>query len=297
LNTSASPHGDNSSISLSAAYVPRLPVLRRPPGWSVLNESALRARAVLLFHACVPVPGQGDPPAPDGAPAECPTQPPASQAAALVDPALALSRRTVTSGPAGQGASRLGRWSTVTLIAPLGLLILGLALLSPWLIWAPLMGGLCVGILLIQTGLIGRWLSARRARVQHQDESPPADASADARDDDRSMGAPTTPVQPVRRIGRPGLRVVNDGWLLTAALVLVGVQAAILIATFQVRRPEAAPAAKAAPPGPGARTARDGPVRPEETESLSPPILSVRTAPDTDHSSLSGSATQTGNGR
>ena len=40
-----------------AGFRVRLPVLRRPPGWAVLDETALRARAVQLLHAEVaPVP-------------------------------------------------------------------------------------------------------------------------------------------------------------------------------------------------------------------------------------------------
>lgn len=240
-----------------AGFRVRLPVLRRPPGWAVLDETALRARAVQLLHAEVApvpvmrefVPAQAPQPAPRHAVA------PPHLAAGLE----ALDGMPTAPDPAGTAAAvqaRPHRERPHRQPVGLGLMammvVIGLMALAPWLIWAPLVGGLALGILLLQTGLLRRWLAVRRQAEGLADPAP-------------GVGAGQVPptlqsvqaVEAVKGVKVPALRFAHAGWLLTAVLVLVGVQAAMLITTIQVQRAAAPKPALREQPGTQRRVAED----------------------------------------
>lgn len=254
----------------------RLPVLRRPPGWTVLGEPALRVRATQLFHACEPPahgtgigrsdaalqdtaakggtherPREAEPGAsrlsPDPGPAEGPAalptrapEPPRASHATL-PPVAAASARTPAPARAFGVPWRVLPWA----LLPTALMALG-----PWRVWAPLVAGLSLGILLLGTGALGQWLARLRL-----DDAPAPEASRSnaalpaletAAGEPCAVALQTDPVAAVNGVqpaGPPRLRVVHPGWLLTAALALVGVQAAMLIATVQTHRQATAPRA------------------------------------------------------
>lgn len=228
----------------------RLPVLRRPPGWAVLEESALRTRAVQLLHAWVVVPSTV--PRPAGAVTPDAPMAVSSAAAARAHPTAQVSAVTprAHAGDAPRQRPRPRSGMGVGLMALLGLM--GLMALAPWLIWAPLVGGLALGILLLQTGLLRRWLVIQHARaaladaeVQAAQEArtapePVGEALPDEARTPRVLEAPLGPqVRAVQAVKAPVVRMAHGGWLLTATLVLVGLQAAMLIATVQVQRASA----------------------------------------------------------
>jgi hypothetical protein len=138
-------------------------------------------------------------------------------------------------------------------LLPWGLLLGGTMLLAPWLIWAPLVGGLCLGLLLLQTGMLKRWLQSREpdedAAVNLPGRGPDGETV-------HSPLADEAVIQAVQRVGGRRLRWAHSGWMLTAVLVLVGVQAAMLLTTVQIKNREPAAfagAIRAAHPGRDAR--------------------------------------------
>jgi hypothetical protein len=113
--------------------------------------------------------------------------------------------------------------------------------IAPWLVWAPLVGGLCLGLLLVQTGLLRRWLAVQRAHAESSIVSEagahPGQPLGDTVDLQVNVGAAcANAITPVQGRSPARLRMAHGGWLLTAALVLLGVQAAMVIATIQIRR-------------------------------------------------------------
>lgn len=191
-----------------------------------------------------------------------------------------------------------------TPIALLALLaLMGLMALAPWLIWAPVVGGLALGILLLQTGLLRRWVAIQRERaasgeVSAQAPQPGQDTQAAGEAAGEAAGrallaharghrVPEAPlgqavravqvVQKVQAVRVPMVRMTHGGWLLTAALVLVGVQAAMLIATVQVQRATAVKPAPADRP----RAQGQGPEEPVVEDRASGLSLLRPPAPDT----------------
>lgn len=251
----SAPALDGSTQPLPA-YVPHLPVLRRPPGWSVLEEPALRVRAAQLFHAlATEVPGARPGAVPAASTGQRPTGWDTGREAASVTAADAADARRAgnrVDGPRGRPGRR---WLELSLM----LLLLGLVVVAPWLAWAPLAGGLCLGILLLHTGYLDRWMSSlRNARTDAEEasaDSGEASGQAERGIGRASDGAGAVPVAPVQGLETSGLRFTHSGWLLAAALVLVGVQAAIVIATVQIRRSDPSLQAGAARGAPASRAA------------------------------------------
>ena len=257
-----------------------LPVLRRPPGWALLDERAVRVRAAQLLQACLephsvaptgaeihhPRHAQQPPPtlhAPRGHQSHQPR--PLRAKGVTHSPAATSPARP--AAPAGAADTRRGRlWR----YGPALLWAIGLVVIAPWLVWAPLVGGLCLGILLIQTGLLRRWLALQKARVEpHEVQAMPVAAEDAARAEAGvgvvwvRVGADTLkPIRSVEGLKVPALRWAHGGWLLMAGLALLGVQAAMVIATVQIGRTGAALPVGAARPaldkpavaGMGART-------------------------------------------
>lgn len=155
---------------------------------------------------------------------------------------LPATRASDSSGIVMTGPQPIpGRWGPVGWSLPVGSLLAGLILLSPWLIWAPWMAGICLGILLVQCGLLQRWLLSRSdLRVGREPSAGPPDSDVvePRSHEDRSsrpehradLDDPTMP-----EAFRPKPRRAHSGWPLIAALVLMGIQAALLLATV---RPE-----------------------------------------------------------
>lgn len=228
----------------SPGFTVRLPVLRRPPGSRALDEPALRARATQLYLAsrlppvalaanargAVPVgpvrtgPGSGVPEAGvQAAPA------PAAAASAVV------SAVASAVPAAARQAARHGHWHLLPWVVMVG----GIVLLTPWLIWAPVVGGLCLGLLLLQGGLVKYWISTRQDGVA----APVTGSRPDSRPFAHESGNPppareSGPVGAIPEIESRRLKFANPGWLLTAVLVLLGVQAAMLLTTVQIKNGE-----------------------------------------------------------
>ena len=223
----------------------RLPVLRRPPGWGVLDEPALRVRATQLYLVCMQQVGQeagggfgrlawsSGPLSPEVSPEVSPedagldparTGPPAEPAAdhPEVHPAVHPAEPKPRTG---------SHWH----LLPWVLLLGGAMIMTPWLIWAPLVGGLCMGLLLLQTGMLRHWLQTRNP----QEEVATGALGRRANGFAQPRGLiDETGIEAVQAVGPRRLRFAHGGWMLTAALVLVGVQAAMLITTLQLKSRE-----------------------------------------------------------
>lgn len=257
---------------------PRLPVLRRPPGWTVLDERALRVRAAQLFHACA-----SQEPMVSNRPTDRPEPGPGPR---VEHPAAGAPRRAAGGADAGEpvpsaafaqsrGASEASEVSGVSGVSrvsgrtprpsrvpgfpwrtlPWALLPMVLVLLGPWPVWAPLAAGLGLGILLLRSGSLAPWLDRRaRANAHAQDHAHGDDSGFDGtqpaagtlrtepgRIGPLGLGNADSAVDAVRPVRPPRLPIAHPGWLLTAALVLVGVQAAMLFATVHVSRQATTP--------------------------------------------------------
>ena len=247
-------HQDDSQ-AVPSGFPLRLPVLRRPPGWTLLDEAALRARAVQLLHAQLQAaaPPDAEPASaasvPEAAPAWAPTpQRPTVAAAALPARVADAPPEAGIDPPARSVPSHRTLGSTPVALVALSALM-GVMALAPWLIWAPLVGGLALGILLLQSGLLRRWLHAQRTQAALAEARAEAEAACQEPAGEASPGhAHTAPgphanrglaVVAVQAVKAPVRRMGHEGWLLAAVLVLVGVQAAMLIATVQVQRASA----------------------------------------------------------
>lgn len=247
----------------------RLPVLRRPPGWGVLDEPALRVRATQLYLVCMQQVGQeaggglgrlawsSGRLAPKDSPADSPEE-------AGLDPARTEPHAEVAvEHPAVHSAEPKLRKGSHWHLLPWVLLLGGAMIMTPWLIWAPLVGGLCMGLLLLQTGMLRHWLQART--LQEEAAAGASDLLASGFAQTRGL-VDEAGIEAVQAVGPRRLRFAHGGWMLTAALVLVGVQAAMLITTLQIKSQEPAAMAgaiRAAQPG---RDTRQGtPPGPQET--------------------------------
>ena len=272
----------------------RLPVLRRPPGWGVLDEPALRVRATQLYLACMQQVGQqgvGGPVGPlglAGAPAGT-----AAGGAAWLQPtavpddegttpfASAAAPLKTALAPADTPAAPPIRKGSHWHLLPWVLLLGGAMLMTPWLIWAPLVGGLCMGLLLLQTGMLRHWLQMRTP----PEEAATGTAGRMASGFDQPGGlVDEAGIQAVQAVGPRRLRFAHGGWMLTAALVLVGVQAAMLITTLQLksREPSAvAGAIRAAQQGRDTRQGTPpGPLQAREPLREGPAALTATPRPE-----------------
>ena len=193
----------------------RLPVLRRPPGSRALGEEALRARAarllvrsgVLVLEAPLSVG-----PAPSPVPA-APFQHTAAGPASWEDPTAAPMADRLEA-PHQPVKDRLS--ARIRTLLPWVVLVLGAMALAPWVIWAPLVGGLCLGALVLQSTLVARWLQGRDAAA-----TDPSAGTFEGRPPDAKR-APAAP----------------SGWFIVGILVLLVVQAAMLITTVDLKNKE-----------------------------------------------------------
>lgn len=220
----------------SPGFTVRLPALRRPPGSRALDEPALRARATQLYLAsqlpsvvlaagaggAVPVspvrtgPGSGVP-----------------QAGVQAAPAATAAASAVPLGV--RQSARQGHWH----LLPWMVLVGGIVVLTPWLIWAPVVGGLCLGLLLLQGGLVKYWISTRQDGVAAPGRASLPDSRPFVRESDTPpVSRESGPIGAIQEIESRRLKFANPGWLLTAVLVLLGVQAAMLLTTVQIKNGE-----------------------------------------------------------
>jgi len=252
----ASPGGASASQASAlpgASFKVRLPVLRRPPGWGVLDEPALRVRATQLYLACMQQVGpqvgpQWGPVA--GPPAG--TMPDADTSYPLAAAHASLAAGLVSADPPAPPPHRRGgHWH----LLPWVLLLGGAMLMTPWLIWAPLVGGLCMGLLLLQTGMLRHWLRSRTLQEEAVTGESGRRVSGFAH---TSSQVDEADIEAVQAVGLRRLRFAHGGWMLTAALVLVGVQAAMLITTLQLKSREPAALAGAIRAAQQGRDTRQG---------------------------------------
>jgi hypothetical protein len=199
---------------IPSSEAPRLPVLREPLGWRSLGLDALAARVWTLWSAgrhrpddgqelvamvaCHVLPGEADPPV----------------GSALTPP---------TSPAPWQPAARL-IWALPWLA-----LAVGLGISVPVLIWAPLLGGVCLGLVLLQVSVIRRWARVRARRLMGQD------GSAHETGTDPGGGDST-------RLAKPRQ---SEGWLLAGFLGLAALLAGILLFTLNLQNRKATGLAEA----------------------------------------------------
>ena len=189
-----------------------LPALREPVGWRSLDERELASRAMVLFEVAT---ARGDGALSSEVPATAPV-------AARPVPAPPEQEPT-----AGAAAMRGGVGPTLALP---GLVLLGgLAMSAPVLVWAPLVGGLCVGIAVLQAGVVKKLLE-RRAALKEEALSRHAEVDL---------------AQTVSAPARSRMRQAQSGVLLTAFLVLFGLLAAVVLTTLDIKNREPAAAAEA----------------------------------------------------
>jgi len=280
----------------------RVPVLRRPPGWGVLDEPALRVRATQLYLACMQqvhplervrdkggctspglpaswqeavVPAFQEAPAPGPGPG---LAAPMRFTAPMISMPSAPALATPAAAPAELHAAPALRKGSHWHLLPWGLLLGGAMIMTPWLIWAPLVGGLCMGLLLLQTGMLRHWLQART--LLQEAAAGTSDRRASGFAQTRGM-VEVAGIEAVQAVGPRRLRFAHGGWMLTAALALVGVQAATLFATVQIKNREPAilaEAIRAAHPG---REAPPGtpPGTPPDARQLLQPLQGRGAAP------------------
>ena len=280
MTDTPAPSAPSAPVGPLRALDVRLPVLRRPPGWGVLDEPALRVRATQLYLVCMQQVGQeagaglgrsawsSGPLSPEVSPKDSPTHSPEhSLEEAGLDPARTVPHAELAAQhPAVHPAEPKPRKGSHWHLLPWVLLLGGFMIMTPWLIWAPLVGGLCMGLLLLQTGMLRHWLQART--LQEEAAAGASDLLSNGFAQTRGLGDEAG-IEAVQAVGPRRLRFAHGGWMLTAALVLVGVQAAMLITTLQLKSQEPAAmvgAIRAAQPG---RDARQGtPPGPQETRAL-----------------------------
>lgn len=202
-----------------------LPGLKRPTGWGALDADAVRSRAAqtfLAFEASIVTEHSATPDMDSHNTWASIARSPdtmTGNGAAEINRAESCTVDAKTTERDGADLSRFvwGRRSVMWGV------LLGGIVLAPWVVWAPVLGGLSFGLLIIQAGLLTRWLMA---------SSPTVEAEADwASQDSIALTAP-------HRLCH------GSGWLLVAILVLFGVQAIMLLTTFNMKGRESMAAAQ-----------------------------------------------------
>jgi hypothetical protein len=107
-------------------------------------------------------------------------------------------------------------------------LAVGLGISVPVLIWAPLLGGVCMGVVLLQMGVIRQWAHVRARRLMGPDGDP--------------EGPPTVQLTGAGRLAKPG---TSEGWLLAGFLGLAALLSGILLFTLDLQNRQAIGAAEA----------------------------------------------------
>lgn len=193
-----------------------LPQLREPLGWRSLSEAELGARVMFMLNALQ----EGslrrrDVPASDPGPSE--------RELRAHDERSATQTSVASHSSSGLQEEQLKRWGRIGLGLPWLAVAIGLAMALPVLIWAPLVGGLCLGLVGIQAGMVRRWA--------HRRAGSPARMAQD-----NSVHAVA-----VSSLVRPQA----SGWLLAAFLTLSALLAGVLLATLHIKSREPAAAAHA----------------------------------------------------
>jgi len=208
----------------------RLPRLKRPPGWVALDAGAVRNRAAQVYLAyqdslnAAQCPtggsaGAGSPGHRDGA-SEWHSRQGAS-AQALAPSPLGGARGSPGSGQEQERSSL--RW-----MIPWALVFAGIAV-APWIVWAPMVGGLSAALLWLQAGQLQRWSRTAVPGAVHA-EAPFAAREYRAALQQEQKGPDTA-------------------WLLLAILILLTALAVMLITTFKVQGEGPAATAQRLPGG------------------------------------------------
>jgi len=196
-----------------------LPVLKRPTGWGALDADAVRSRAAqtfLAFEASMVAEHLATPDMDShNTWASIARSPDTMTGAGVAETNLAQSYTADAKSTERDGAD-LSRFSWGYRPVMCGVLLGGIVL-APWVVWAPVLGGLSFGLLIIQAGLLKRWLM-------------PSSSTEEAEADRTSYDAITLTAPQRSRHG--------SGWLLVAILVLFGVQAIMLLTTLNMKSRE-----------------------------------------------------------
>jgi hypothetical protein len=188
----------------------RLPQLREPMGWRSLDERELAVRTALLLDAAMADPSARHTCIPSGA-VQAQTHTPGPEAADA----------PAAEAPPSADADAARRWGRLALGLPWLVGVGGLAMSVPVLVWAPLLGGLCLGLVGLQVALARGWIHRRQA-LQSEQALPPAAHSPAA------AAARNTP---------PGL-------LLAAFLAVFGLLASLVLYTAALKSREPASVAE-----------------------------------------------------
>lgn len=246
-----------------------LPRLKRPPGWVALDAGAVRNRAAQVYLAYQDSLGA----------AQCPTggsagagSPGYRDGASEWDSRQGASAQALAASPLGGARGNPGSGqerSALRWMIPWALVFAGIAL-APWIVWAPMVGGLSAAVLWLQAGQLQRWSRTAAPGAVHA-EAPFAAPEYRAALQQEHKGPDTA-------------------WLLLAILILLTALAVMLITTLKVqgegpaataqrlpggqrdraelmRKLEDRKALQALPYSPGQALNQDAPVAPEASVS------------------------------
>lgn len=196
------------------------PTLREPQGWRYLEDHELASRLWVLLEAGL-APSQmahgmlaNEPPSQSAEKMSWRSDASAEQAdapvAAEVAPFKALESPT----------DAVRQWARLSMALPVLALAISLGLSAPLLVWAPLLGGLCLGLAGLQLALVRRW--------RQQWQTLPAESAVAL-----PSAVPTT---------RP--RGMPAGVLLAGFLSIFGLLAAIVLYTAAIRSRDTASVAQ-----------------------------------------------------
>lgn len=135
----------------------RLPQLREPLGWRSLDEQELAVRASLLLDAAMAPPTAqsfASIPASDQAWLKMPI----GHATSPVEVLDSAERNGLSHGV----AEAVRDWGRLAVALPWLVGLLGLVVSAPVLVWAPLLGGLCLGLVGFQVVLTRGWIQRRQ---------------------------------------------------------------------------------------------------------------------------------------
>ncbi len=192
------------------------PTLREPQGWRYLEDHELTSRLAVLLDAGLS-PGQ----LADGvlldetwvqSNSSRPLRPNATHKAG----AAPLTAEGAIDKAIESPSDTVRQWARLSIGLPVLALAVSLGMAAPLLVWAPLLGGLCLGLAGLQFALVRRWLLQRQAL---QDQGAVAFAS------DKPVGL---------------ARGTPTGVLLAGFLSVFGLMAAIVLYTTAIRNRDTA---------------------------------------------------------
>lgn len=186
--------------------------MREPVGWRSLGREALAARVWTLWSA-------GRRPH-DGQQIEA--------TVARDAPPDDLGPRVGSAPVPPTNPEPLRPMARLAWALPWIVLAVGLGISVPVLIWAPLLGGVCMGVVLLQVGVIRQWARVRARRLMGPDGDP--------------EGPPAVQSTGAGRLAKPG---TSEGWLLAGFLSLAALLSGILLFTLDLQNRQAIGAAEA----------------------------------------------------